>query len=107
MELSIPVLVVSQTSRNNSKDKRSELEVHDLRGSGAIEEDAAAVMLVYPDPEDRKRSMSDGTFARGSVKSWLKLGKNRYGLQDMFLPLLHVKSTTQFAELHYGKSTSV
>jgi len=99
MELAVPVLLVSQTSRNNSTEKRSELDVSDLRGSGAIEEDAAAVMLIYPDSEDRKRTLAAGTFAKGPVRSWLKLGKNRYGLQGSYMPLAHLKSTTQFAEL--------
>lgn len=98
MELDIPVLLASQTSRNNSTDKRNELEVHDLRGSGAIEEDAAAVMLLYPDSEDRRRTLENGTFAVGPVKSWVKLGKNRYGLQGSYLPLWHLKTITQFSE---------
>jgi replicative DNA helicase len=71
--LDAPVLVLSQTSRNQAHDKRAELEVSDLRGSGAIEEDAAAVMLLYPDREDAQRCMESGLFARGPVKTWLKL----------------------------------
>jgi KaiC/GvpD/RAD55 family RecA-like ATPase len=96
MELQVPVLLVSQTSRTNSSERRGELEVHDLRGSGAIEEDAAAVMLLYPDAEDTKRTIAAGTFAKGPLKSWLKLGKNRYGLQGSYLPLRHLKTLTQF-----------
>ncbi|MBL8226969.1 MAG: AAA family ATPase [Bryobacterales bacterium] len=98
MELGVPVLLASQTSRSNSADRRNELEVHDLRGSGAIEEDAAAVMLLYPDHEDRKRTLENGSFPAGPVKSWLKLGKNRYGLQGSYLPLWHRKTITQFTE---------
>lgn len=96
MELRVPVLLVSQTSRNNSHEKRVELEVDDLRGSGAIEEDAAAVMLLYQDREDRDRTMQDGTFSIGPVRSWLKLGKNRYGPAGSYLPLLHFKKYTRF-----------
>jgi replicative DNA helicase len=96
MELALPVLLVSQTSRSNTTDRRSELEVSDLRGSGAIEEDAAACLLIYEDKEDRARALQAGTYAVGPVKTWLKLGKNRYGLQGMYLPLYHEKKSTRF-----------
>jgi replicative DNA helicase len=99
VDLGMPVLLVSQSSRSNSTSQRSELEVSDLRGSGAIEEDAAAGMLLYDDKEDRTRTLQNGTFARGPVKSWLKLGKNRYGLQGKYLPLLHFKNCTRFDPL--------
>ncbi len=96
VELELPVLLVSQTSRNNTTDRRSELEVSDLRGSGAIEEDAAACMLIYEDKDDRARTLQAGMYAVGPVKTWLKLGKNRYGLQGMYLPLFHSKKYTRF-----------
>lgn len=96
MELKVPVLLISQTSRNSAHDKRSELEVSDLRGSGAIEEDAAAVMLLYDDKEDRERHMAQQTYDVGPVKTWLKLGKNRFGPAGAGLPLLHFKRTTRF-----------
>lgn len=98
VELGLPVMLISQTSRSNAADKRTELEVSDLRGTGAIEEDAGAVMLLYQDKEDRDRTMQDQTFAKGPVKTWLKLGKNRYGLQGLYLPLLHFKTCTRFDE---------
>jgi len=95
-DLDVPILLVSQTSRNNEHDKRTELSVSDLRGSGAIEEDAAGVMLLYPDPKDKQLCVESGTFAKGPVKSWLKLGKSRYGQQDVALPLVHFKTFTRF-----------
>lgn len=95
-EMDLPVLLVSQTSRANSADRRGELEVSDLRGSGAIEEDAAAVFLLYPDRDDATRAMTDRTYTRGPVKTWLKVGKNRYGLSGSYLPLFHWKTHTRF-----------
>ncbi len=95
-EMDVPVLLVSQTSRANSSDKRSELEVSDLRGSGAIEEDAAAVMLLYPDREDMAQQLLANTFAQGPVKTWLKIGKNRYGRSGKYIPLMHFKQCTRF-----------
>jgi KaiC/GvpD/RAD55 family RecA-like ATPase len=94
-ELQVPVLIVSQTSRANSTDKRTELEVSDLRGSGAIEEDAAGVMLIYPDKEDRERRLVDQSFPY-KCKSWLKKGKDRFGMQNTYLPLMHTKTFTRF-----------
>jgi replicative DNA helicase len=96
VDLGLPVLLVSQTSRNNATDRRAELEVSDLRGSGAIEEDAAACMLIYDDKEDRMRTLQAGTYSSGPVKTWLKLAKNRYGPQGMYLPLFHSKRYTRF-----------
>lgn len=98
-ELNVPLLLVSQTSRANAMDKRSELEVSDLRGSGAIEEDAAGVLLLYYDAEDFKAAKVDPSGERlkkGPIKSWLKLGKNRYGPQGTYTALNHYKAITRF-----------
>ena len=74
-----------------------ELEVSDLRGSGAIEEDACTVMLLYPDGEDKAQAKAEGNrFVTGPIKTWLKLGKNRYGWQDGQIELTHLKSFTRF-----------
>jgi replicative DNA helicase len=97
MKLGIPVILVSQTSRNNSHDGRLELECSDLRGSGAIEEDAAAVILIYPDGDDKKNALIEGNrWTKGPVKTWLKIAKNRYGEQGRYFPFMHLKATTRF-----------
>ncbi|MCE5309677.1 MAG: AAA family ATPase [Acidobacteriales bacterium] len=96
VEASVPLLLVSQTSRRNTAEHRGELDVSDLRGSGAIEEDAAAVMLLYEDHDDRERALADGTYPLGPVKSIIRLGKNRYGMQGAYLELQHFKSFTRF-----------
>lgn len=96
VELQLPLLLVSQTSRSQSHDKRTELECSDLRGSGAIEEDAAAVMLLYHDAEHSKQTLINGVFETGPVKSWLKIDKNRFGPSGGYVALSHVKIYTRF-----------
>jgi KaiC/GvpD/RAD55 family RecA-like ATPase len=104
--INCPILLVSQTSRNAAHQHRTEPEVSDLRGSGAIEEDAAAVFLLYADAKDVERTLENSTFTKGPVKTWLKLGKNRYGLTGLYLELLHFKRFTRFElaakEQEYG-----
>jgi KaiC/GvpD/RAD55 family RecA-like ATPase len=97
MELGVPLILVSQTSRLNTHDRRAELEVSDLRGSGAIEEDAAAVMLLYYDSDDFKLAKSQPERMRnGPLRAWLKLGKNRFGPQNTYAYLNHFKALTRF-----------
>jgi replicative DNA helicase len=109
MELNIPLILVSQTSRSNSREHRVELDVADLRGSGAIEEDAAGVFLLFEDREDAaaaKNDVRDGKtrYMTGPVKTLLKIGKNRYGLQGAYIMLNHYKSETRFEQLQAEES---
>ena len=99
VEVGVPLLLVSQTSRSNSRERRSELDVSDLRGSGAIEEDAAAVFLLFEDRDDAEaaRSVDGGRrYTKGPVRAWLKIGKNRYGEQGRCIALWHHKGETRF-----------
>jgi KaiC/GvpD/RAD55 family RecA-like ATPase len=96
VELSLPVLVVSQMTRSNHRDGGREVELWDLRGSGAIEEDVAAAMLLYQDRDDTKAAKAEGRYECGPVKTWLKLGKNRFGASGLCLPLNHSKRFTRF-----------
>lgn len=52
-ELDIPVLALCQLNRSPEKDGRAP-NLHDLRDSGAIEQDADAVILLHRHPQDRK-----------------------------------------------------
>jgi KaiC/GvpD/RAD55 family RecA-like ATPase len=92
--LDLPVLVMAQIRRLD--DTKRELEISDIRGSGAIEEDMAAVMLIYEDHEDAKRAKLSGVYDKGPVKTWMKLDKNRFGSSGLYLPMMHFKSCTRF-----------
>lgn len=96
--LDAPVLVVSQTNRSQAKEHRQEVEVADLRGSGAIEEDAAAVMLLFEDHDDKIAALQEGErYTKGPVKTILKVGKNRYGQQGgRAVQFHHHKTITRF-----------
>lgn len=95
-ELKIPILVISQISRNAASEKRGELEITDLRGSGAWEEDAAAVFLLYHDQQHMSELKMQGTLGKGPVLTHLKLGKNRFGSSGTYVDLMHFKAYTRF-----------
>jgi transposase len=107
VEVTVPVVLVSQTSRSNSRERRADLDVADLRGSGAIEKDAAGVFLLFEDREDAEaaRSVDDGRrYTKGPVRSFLKIGKNRYGEQGRCLTLWHHKAETRFEIADSGET---
>jgi replicative DNA helicase len=65
LETGVPVLLLSQFNRASEQENR-EPRLSDLRESGAIEQDADAVLLLWPDASDPARIN-------------VKLGKNRHG----------------------------
>ena len=97
VEADVPLLVTSQVSRSHSREKRTELELSDFRATGAIEEDAAAAMLLFPDKQDLETARQEGR-QDAVVKAWLKLAKNRYGPSNILFPLIHEKCHTRFRE---------
>ena len=96
VELDVPVLVMSQTTRHNAQENRPELDLHDLRGSGAIEEDLAGCIMVYPDRDDLKVAEAQGRLESGPIKFWAKLAKNRYGESPVYSCLNFFKYCTRF-----------
>jgi KaiC/GvpD/RAD55 family RecA-like ATPase len=99
VELNVPLILVSQVNRSNATDRRQELEISDLRGSGAIEEDAAGILLAYYDGDDFKEAKADPQGERlkkGPIKTWLKLAKNRYGASGTYELLNHWRALTRF-----------
>ncbi len=116
-ELSIPVIALSQLSRQveSRDDKRPQLS--DLRESGSIEQDADAVMFVYRDEyylqqKEPKEIGFDGNSAKyeDALKEWqeklakahnradLIIAKQRHGPTGT-IPLLFESEFTRFGDL--------
>lgn len=65
LDTGVPILCLSQLNRAGETDGGREPRVSDLRESGAIEQDADAVLLLWPDDDQSKVN--------------LKVAKNRHG----------------------------
>lgn len=75
MEHRIPIVVVCQVNREASK-RSGDLELYDLRDSGMLEQDAAAVLLI------NKATVPPATIGQSRAFAKLlpvKLAKNRFG----------------------------
>lgn len=101
-EADVPVLVLSQCNRRT--DPGAELDLADLRDSGTIAEDAAAVLMLWHDKKDLAVAATEPSedlpafkrLAVGPLKAVLKLAKNRYGMTGVGLELIHEKRFTRF-----------
>jgi replicative DNA helicase len=94
-ELGVPVLALSQLNRavESRADKRPTLA--DLRESGAIEQDANAVLLIYRQP-----TKSDGAVSEAPPVE-LIVAKQRNGPSNVTVPLTFRGETTTFAEVEW------
>ena len=75
-ELDIPVMVISQLSRRPEDEKDGRPRISHLRDSGAIEQDADVVMMLWR-PAYYQKKPDDGGVIDKSAK--LDIGKNRNG----------------------------
>ncbi len=81
-ELKVPIIVLSQLNRELEKDKSRKPNLADLRESGAIEQDADLVGLLYKaDPEDpsKRRDSEDDSLEQDVVPINLLIAKQRNG----------------------------
>lgn len=86
-ELRIPVVVLSQLSRQVDKDSRPP-KLSDLRDSGAIEQDADVVLFIWRDP--------NVTAVGRGVPVVVSIDKNREGESGVKVPLVFFKDYTRF-----------
>ena len=92
-ELNVPVIVLSQLNRELEREKNRKPRLSDLRESGAIEQDADVVGLLYtPSSEDEERA---GAAEQDAMPVNLLIAKQRNGpTGDVNLTFL--KSYTRF-----------
>src|SRR5581483_7594668 len=92
-ELNVPVIVLSQLNRELEKDKDRKPRLSDLRESGAIEQDADVVALLYK--PSREEDEGGGAEEQDAVPVNLLIAKQRNGpTGDVHLTFL--KSYTRF-----------
>jgi replicative DNA helicase len=96
-ELNIPVIAVSQLSRKTEERTGNRPQLSDLRESGAIEQDADLILLIYRD-EVYNRSPENPN--RG--KAELIIGKQRNGPIGQ-IELAFLDKFTTFKELYKGE----
>lgn len=74
-ELNVPVMLLSQLSRSNEKDKRRPM-LSDLRDSGSIEQDADIVMFLH---RESTNDDENDSVPRALQDILLMVAKNRHG----------------------------
>jgi replicative DNA helicase len=99
MELDIPIIALSQLSRDAAKAERPKL--HHLRESGAIEQDANVVMLLH---RELGGNQSDGSGEKtkdpeADTFAELEIAKQRNGKQGTIIHLKYRKEFTRFEDL--------
>ncbi len=94
-ELSVPVIVLSQLNRELEKDKSRKPQLSDLRESGAIEQDADVVCLLYKPSRKEEDEEGGAGEEQEALPVNLLIAKQRNGpTGDIHLTFL--KSYTRF-----------
>ncbi len=91
-ELEVPVLALSQLSRDVEKREDKRPVMSDLRSSGAIEQDADIIMFLYR--KDRDRSITDAL----TGETDLIIAKNRSGSPNDGIPFIFTGEYQSFKE---------
>jgi replicative DNA helicase len=108
-ELNIPVMVISQLNREIDREKNRRPRLSDLRESGAIEQDADFVGILY-----KVKDFSEEAEESDSVAVNLWIGKQRSGPADKDVHLTFLKNFTRYesaakitddtqVDMEYGK----
>jgi len=85
----VPVLLLSQLSRNSSRENRPP-ELHDLRDSGSIEQDAYGVIFIH-----HKKDEADGNKI---IQSEFIIAKHRGGPEGV-VPIRFERNRQRFVEI--------
>ena len=93
-ELRVPVLVLSQLNREVERDGKRRPRLSDLRESGAIEQDADFVGLLYRPTKETDADEPVDNPEAGAVN--LYIAKQRNGPSQMDVPLIFIRGYTRF-----------
>jgi len=101
-ELGVPIIVLSQLNRDVEKEKNRAPKLSDLRESGAIEQDADLVLLIYRPPasaNDSRRGEEEeeqqSHHVQTSIEVKLVIAKQRNGPTGE-VDLIFLKNYTRF-----------
>jgi replicative DNA helicase len=102
-ELDIPVIALSQLSREIEKRGDNRPKLSDLRESGSIEQDADVVIFLYVSKEDEEQEVQERKGPKERTEAETKtitveIAKHRNGPTKSF-KLLFMKDYTKFSEL--------
>ena len=89
-ELKIPILVCSQLSRKVEEREDREPELSDLRESGALEQDADLVLMLWRPEFYAKSKPEEKSLAK------FKIAKNRNGIANKIIELTFLAEYTKF-----------
>ena len=85
----IPILLISQLSREHVKRPNRDYILSDLRGSGAVEQDATSVMFLMPVDWDNE----------ANPERRLVIAKDRSGPKGIQIPLLFIGEQSRFESM--------
>jgi replicative DNA helicase len=92
-ELSIPIIILAQLNRR-SEEAKAEPALHNLRESGAIEQDADVVLLLHrPDAEKDDDGNDNASVSREIIPYKLIIAKQRNGPTDKLDIMFHAPYT--------------
>lgn len=104
VDIGIPVLCLSQLNRENTKEGGREPKASDLRDSGAIEQDAATIMLLYRDdslyqkwkdeeaPAQFFKNRTPPTGRTSYCPVWCLIAKSREGDEGTKIPFVVIQN---------------
>jgi replicative DNA helicase len=98
-ELKIPIIALSQLSRATETRSDHRPQLSDLRESGALEQDADVVMVIYREEQYRTDDGQPNTEAEGTAE--IIIGKQRNGPVGT-VKLAFIKEHTRFENLAQG-----
>lgn len=94
-ELKVAMVVLSQLNRETERNKSRKPQLADLRESGAIEQDADTVLMLY-----KPKSKDDDDEGKEIVRVNVLIAKQRNGPSDWDVEFLFHKKYTRFEDAH-------